>query len=101
MPHRISGFTPFKLQYGKQTHTILSTFKFHWLGPEDTPINITDFMLDFQKYINTVMEAVQFRLQDFHVKVREKSYHVKLRVLNVGDIVLWKTSRLSKSQSTG
>ena len=71
MPHRISGFTPFKLLYGKQSHTILSTFKFYWLDPEDTPISITDFMLNPQKDINTVMEAVQSRLQDSHVGKRK------------------------------
>ena len=100
MPHRISGFNPFELQYGKQTPTILSFFKFYWLDPEVTPINITDFMLDLQKDINTVMEAVQSRLQDSHIKVREKSDQVKLRVLNVGNLVLWKTPSLSKSLRT-
>ena len=57
-------------------------------------------MLDLQKDINTVMEAVQSRLQDSHVTAREKSYQVKLRVLNVGDLVLWKTPGLSKSLTT-
>ena len=46
------------------------------------------------------MEAAQSRLQDAHVKAREKSYQVKLRVLNAGDLVLWKTPGLSKSLST-
>ena len=100
MPHRISGFNPFKLKYGKQTPTILSFLKFYWLDPEVTPINNTDFMLNLQKDINTVMEAVQSRWQDSHVKVRDKSNQVKLRVFNVGDLVLWKTPSLSKSLST-
>ena len=52
VPHRISGFTPFELQYGKQTPTILTTLKSYWLDPEDTQINITDFMLNLQKYIS-------------------------------------------------
>ena len=35
-----------------------------------------------------IMEAAQSRLQDAHVKAREKSDQVKLRVLSVGDLVL-------------
>ena len=46
------------------------------------------------------MEAAQSHLQDAHVKAREKSDQVKLRVLNADDIVLWKTPGLSKSLST-
>ena len=52
VPHRISSFTPFELQYGKQTPTILTTLKSYWLDSEDTQINITDFMLNLQKYIS-------------------------------------------------
>ena len=88
MHHRISGFTPFDLQYGKQTPTILTTLKLYWLDPEDIPINIPDFMLNLQKDINNIMEAAQSHLQDAHVKAREKSDQVKLRVLSVGDLVL-------------
>ena len=57
-------------------------------------------MLDLQKDINTVMEAVQSHLKDSHVKARENSDQVKLRVLNVSDLVLWKSPGLSKSLST-
>ena len=45
------------------------------------------------------MEAAQSRLQDAHVSMR-KVYQAKLRVLNVGDLVLWKTPGLGKSLST-
>ena len=44
--------------------------------------------------------TAQSCLQDAHVKAREKSDQVKLRVLNVGDLVLWKTPGLSISIST-
>ena len=74
MPHRISGFTPYALHYGKQTPTNLTTLKTYWLDPEDIPINITDFMLNLQKDINT---AAQSHLKDAHVKAREKSDLVK------------------------
>ena len=57
-------------------------------------------MLNLQKDINTVMEAAKSRLQNAHAKAREKSDQVKLRVLNVGDLVLWKTPGLNKSLST-
>ena len=46
------------------------------------------------------MEAAKSRLQNAHAKAREKSDQVKLRVLNVGDLVLWKTPGLSKYLST-
>ena len=100
MPHRISGFTPFELQFGKETPHILATLKSYWLDSENIPINVTDFMLNLQIDINTVMEAPKSRLQNAHAKAREKSDQVKLRVLNVGDLVLWKTPGLSKSLST-
>ena len=46
------------------------------------------------------MEAAKSRLQNVHAKTRQKSDQVKLRVLNVGDLALWKTPGLSKSLST-
>ena len=48
MAHRISGFTPFELQFGKETPHILATLKSYWLDSENIPINVTDFMLNFQ-----------------------------------------------------
>ena len=53
MPHRISGFTPFELQFGKETPHILATLKSYWLDSENIPINVTDFMLNLQKDINS------------------------------------------------
>ena len=44
----ISGFTPFELQFGKETPHILATLKTYWLDSENIPINVTDFMLNLQ-----------------------------------------------------
>ena len=77
----------------------LILYKSYWLDPEYTPINITDFILNLQKTL-TQMKASQSRLQEAHVKAREKSDQVKLRVLNVVDLVLWKIPGLSKSLSS-
>ena len=57
-------------------------------------------MLNLQNYINTVTEAAQSHLRNAHYKARKNSDQVKLRVLNVGDLVLWKTPGLSKSLTT-
>ncbi len=43
MPHRVSGFTPFELQYGCETPHILTTLKSYWLDPTNIPLNVTDF----------------------------------------------------------
>ncbi len=44
MPHRVSGLTPFELQYGCETPHILTTLKSYWLDPTNIPLNVTEFM---------------------------------------------------------
>ncbi len=58
MPQLASGFTLFEMQCSCQTLHILTTIKSYWLDPASIPLNITDFMLNLQQNLITLLSAM-------------------------------------------
>ena len=78
MPQLASGFTLFELQCSCQTLHILTT-KSYWLDPASIPLNITDFMLNLQQNLITLLSATKDCFQTAHAKNCKKADSVKHR----------------------